>query len=55
VNLWCIAGETWCVDGHLSGAENSSLCQDLFLRDSHFGNPVCAARAWSVHEEDSTD
>jgi hypothetical protein len=44
VNLWWIAGGTWCLDGHFSGAENSSLCQDLFLRDSHFGNPafVCA-------------
>jgi hypothetical protein len=41
VNLWWIAGETWCVDGHFSGSENFPVCQDLFLRDSHFGNPVC--------------
>jgi hypothetical protein len=30
VNLWWIAGETWCVDGHFSGSQ-ISLCQDLFL------------------------
>jgi hypothetical protein len=29
-DLWWIAGETWCVDGHFSGAENSSLCQIYF-------------------------
>jgi hypothetical protein len=45
MKLWWIAGETWCVDGHFSGSENLPLCQDLFLRDSHFGNPVLCLRA----------
>jgi hypothetical protein len=30
----------WCVDGCFSGAKNMPLFLDLFLRDSHFGNPV---------------
>jgi hypothetical protein len=38
VNLWWIAGETWCVDGQFSGSKNMPLFPDLFLRDSHFGN-----------------
>jgi hypothetical protein len=40
VNLWWIAGESWQVDGHFSGSKNLPLFPDLFLSDSHFGNPV---------------
>jgi hypothetical protein len=31
VSLWWIAGESWCVDGRISGVENFSLFRDLFL------------------------
>jgi hypothetical protein len=30
VNLWWIAGETWCVDGHFSGSKNVPFSQNLF-------------------------
>src|SRR5271154_4592997 len=30
VNLWWIAGETWCADGHFSGAEKLPLSQTFF-------------------------
>jgi hypothetical protein len=38
VNLWWIAGESWCVDGHFSGSKNMPLFPDLFSSDSHFGS-----------------
>jgi hypothetical protein len=43
VKLWWIAGESWEVDGQDSGSKNMPLFPDLFLRDSHFGNPFRAS------------
>jgi hypothetical protein len=38
VNLWWNRGELWCLDGRILGLENLPLLEDLFLRDSRFGN-----------------
>jgi hypothetical protein len=38
VNLWWIRGELWCVGVVIWRLKNLSLFEDLFLRDSRFGN-----------------
>jgi hypothetical protein len=44
VNLWRIAGETWCVDGHFSGSKKLHFVRIYFCGIPILGIPLLSAR-----------